>query len=90
MGKKWYANMYIFRLVLVVCNIVCGNFVIKKFIKKPAEIRRNLSSGSWTRTNDIRINSKFLISGLFLRYVVLAQIPATFCTYLCMRRIAVF
>ena len=50
----------------------------------------NLGSGSWTRTNDIRINSKFLISGLFLRHVVLAQISATFCTYLCMRRIAVF
>lgn len=47
-------------------------------------------SGSWTRTSDIRINSKFLISGLFLQCVVLTQISATFCTYLCMRRIAVF
>ena len=33
--------------------------------KKTAEIWAKSGWGNWTRTNDIRINSKFLISGLF-------------------------
>ena len=44
-------------LVLVVCNVVRGNFVIKTNINKSAEICGNLGTGNWTRTSDIRINS---------------------------------
>ncbi len=75
-------------LVLVVCDVVCGNCVIKINIKKSAEICGNLGSGSWTRTSDIRINSYELVGqkvpdfcGFAEVFMVYNEIPYVKCMF---------